>query len=281
VNAFGLNSWTTGDDVDAVTDARVAGEAGYRFVEYRDAKIERHLAAGGTLASLRAAVEEAGVAVLSVNTLEDSTLHTGAALQSVVERCRTLASWARELGCPYVIAGPSYLPPDGIGQAVLRERSIESLKRIVDAAGACGVRVGFEYHGYANCSVHTLADAMSLIEAVDDPRLGIVLDAFHFYVGGSAWTELDRLDAARIFIVHLDDVEHGDRARLRKPDRTIPGEGVLPLRDMVRRIRGTGYDGAWSIEMFREDFWARDPHIVARRSLDAMRRLFDQLAPPG
>lgn len=275
MTAFGLNSWTTGDAVDAVTDARVAGEAGYRFIEYRDAKIERHLAAGGTLASLRAAVEEAGVAVLSVNTLEDATLHTGAGLDSVVERCRTLAAWAQALACPYVIAGPSYLPPDGIEQAVLRKRSVESLRRIVEAAGARGVRVGFEYHGYANCSVHTLADAMSLIEAVGDPRLGIVLDAFHFYVGGSAWEELDRIDAARIFIVHLDDVEHGDRARLRKPDRTIPGEGVLPLRDMVRRIRGTGYDGAWSIEIFREEYWAKDPRIVARRGLDGMRSLFD------
>jgi len=33
---FGLHSWTTGDDVAVLKDIRVAGEAGYDFVELRD-----------------------------------------------------------------------------------------------------------------------------------------------------------------------------------------------------------------------------------------------------
>jgi len=49
---FGLNSWTTGDAVDAATDIRVASAAGYQFVELRDWKIEQHLAQGGRLARL-------------------------------------------------------------------------------------------------------------------------------------------------------------------------------------------------------------------------------------
>ena len=40
MNGFGLNSWTTGDGADVLTDLRVCAQAGYQFIEWRDHKIE-------------------------------------------------------------------------------------------------------------------------------------------------------------------------------------------------------------------------------------------------
>jgi sugar phosphate isomerase/epimerase len=146
---FGLNSWTTGDAVDAATDVRVASEAGYQFVELRDWKIEQHLARGQSLAALREQARTAGIGVLSVNTLDDCTLHQGVKQAALIERCHRLCEWAAALGAPYVIVGPSYQPEQVLDVATVQTRTAEALGVYARVAADCGVTIGFEYHGYA------------------------------------------------------------------------------------------------------------------------------------
>jgi 2-keto-myo-inositol isomerase len=271
---FGLNSWTTGEAASAPTDVRVAAAAGYQHIELRDGKLERHMAAGGSLADLRERIAEAGLRVLSVNTLDDSTLHEGERLEALVERCHTLAAWAAALDCPQVIIGPSYLSDGRRDVEAIRGRTVEALARHAAAAAEHGVRIAFEYHGYAGCSINNLADARAVLDMLGDARVGLVIDAFHFYVGNSSFDELERFDGARIFIAHLADVDHADRATLRKPNRVLPGDGVLPVRDLIGCLRRAGYRGPYSLELFNEALWALDPMIVAKRGLRSMRRLF-------
>ena len=63
-------------------------------------------------------------------------------------------------------------------------------------------------------------------------------------------------------------------ATLRKPNRVLPGEGVLPVKDLVRRLERAGYRGPYSLELFNETLLAMDPMIVAQRGLTSMRSLF-------
>ncbi len=267
-----LNSWTTGDAVDARTDIRVAADAGYRFVELRDAKIEQFLASGGDLDTLRRDATQRGIGILDVNTLDDATLVTGSELDARVTRCSVLSRWARALGAPFVIAGPSYLPEGGLPRDLIRRRSVEALTRHVAAAAEHDVRIGFEFHGYARCSINTVADAMAVIEEVGDPRLGLVIDAFHFYVGGSTLADIERIDPARLFAIHLADVDHGDRTTLGKANRVLPGDGVLPLPTFVKAVRKTGYVGPFGLELFNQKLWDMAPQTIAQRGIDSMRR---------
>ena len=105
---LGLNSWATGDRASVIDDIRAAGAAGYRWVELRDAKIERYLASGGRIAEISRAADESGVRVLDVHTLDDATLVTGTSGDALIERCRLLSKWAGDLGARFVTVGPSY-----------------------------------------------------------------------------------------------------------------------------------------------------------------------------
>ncbi len=273
-----MNGATTGERADVATDIRAAAEAGYEFVELRDLKIERHLASGGTLDALRAQLRETGVGALSINALENATLREGQAFEPVLARCRTLCEWAQVLDCPYVIAVPSFLPEGGgvgggPGEVEVRRRTAAALRAMIGAANRFGVRVGFEFLGFPTCSVNTLRAARGIIEDVGDPRVGLVIDAFHFYIGGSQPEDLDGLDASRVFIVHLDDAPAGEPAGLTDAHRVLPGDGVIPLRALIRRLQAAGYRGAYSLELFRPEYWAWDPVELARRGLDSMRRV--------
>ncbi len=273
---FGLNGATTGEHVDIETDIRVAGEAGYLAVELRDTKIGRYLGSGGTLPALRGLLRDAGVEVLSINALEDSTLRTGARLEEILARCRVFCEWARALDAPYVVAVPSFLPPGagGLGgptEAEVRSQTVAALAAMAGVASAFGVKVGFEFLGFPACSVNTLGAARSILDDVADPTVGLVVDTFHFYAGGS---RLEDLDGSRIFLVHVDDAEAGDPAGLGDAQRLLPGEGVIPLKPMIARLEAAGYRGAYSLELFRPEYWAWPPAEIARRGHDSMRRLF-------
>lgn len=270
---FGLNGATTGP-ADLLTDVRAAAEAGYDGLELRDVKIQAFLDGGGSLYGLRRLLSDAGVEAASVNALERSTLGTESARSAVLRRCRTLCEWAAALDCPFVVAVPSPLEEAGDPKTVLAD-TVSALNAMADVAARYYVRIGFEFLGFANCSVNTLAQARAVVEEVNRPDVGLVIDAFHFFAGNSTWEMLDGLDPARLFLVHLDDAEDRPAHTLTDEHRLLPGDGIIPLRELVSRLERLGYRGMYSIELFRPEYWAWDPielAKVARRKMEALFR---------
>ncbi|MDR5695640.1 MAG: sugar phosphate isomerase/epimerase family protein [Armatimonadota bacterium] len=268
---FGLNGATTGK-ADLLLDIRVAAAAGYQYLEIRDVKLESYLQRGGTIEALARTFEDAGVRPLSVNALERSTLGTPETRKTVLDRLRRFCEWAEGLDCPYVVAVPSPLEAPMPREEVVTQ-SMKALQQIAEVAKEYGVKVGFEFLGFASCSVNTLELAAEIVDRVGDPSLGLVIDTFHFYVGGSSWSALETLDPQRIFIVHLDDAEDLPCHTLTDANRVLPGDGVIPLRDLVGRLEARGYRGPYSIELFRPEYWEWDPLDLAVKARERMEQL--------
>ena len=275
---YALNGATTGA-ADLLTDLRVARDAGYGAVEIRDTKLEAYLDGGGSLPDLRQAFREAGVQPLSMNAVERATLAVGAARAAVLGRCGTLSAWAEALGCPYVVAVPG--AADGTNAAAIRHASAEVLRELAIIARDHGVRIGFEFLGFRDCSVNTLAAAQAIVEEVGDPSVGLVIDAFHYYVGGSTWSMLEGLDPRSLFIVHVDDAEDRPRETLTDAHRLLPGEGVMPLQEMLGRLTAIGYEGFYSVELFRPEYWTWDPLALARAARERLDALFAGVEAAG
>jgi 2-keto-myo-inositol isomerase len=267
---LGLNGATTGA-AGLQTDLAAAAAAGYAAIELRDTKLEAYLGAGGSLAGIRAQCLDSRLAVASLNALEDSTLAAGAARQAVFARWRQLCAWAAGLACPVVVAVPSFL--SGQDPHTVREQTADALRRMAAAAHESGVRLGFEFLGFPTCSVRTLEAALDVIDTAGDPAIGVVIDAFHFFAGGSTWQMLEELDPARLLLVHLDDAENLPFDRLTDAHRLLPGDGIFPLREFVRRLQALGYAGVFSLELFRPEYWTWDPFELAgigRRKMEAL-----------
>lgn len=278
--ALGLNGTTTGPRVDLLADIRLAGEAGFDFVELRDDKLEAYLGAGGSLAAARRALAEAGVRCASLNALEDATLAEGAAWEARLERWRTLCRWAEGLGCDLVVAVPSRRPP-GMAAAEVEVRTRRALAALAAAARPHGVRAGFEFLGFAWCSVNTLADAATIVGSLATAAVGLVVDTFHCHVAGVEPAALARLDPRRLFLVHLDDVVDRPQGELADADRVLPGEGVMPLAAMLGGVAAAGYRGGYSVELFRPEYWAGDPRALVRRAHAAARRVLAAVGAGG
>ncbi len=279
MHRLGLNGATTGP-ADLLTDLAVARDAGFDALEIRDAKLEAYLAQGGALTDLARAFADARLLPLSLNALERATpLSPGPARQTTLERCRTLCLWASRLGCPYVVAVPG--PAAGLSGAAVRQASVETLRAMAEIGRDHAVSIGFEFLGASDCSVRTVAAAREIVEEVDDPAVGLVIDTFHYYVGGSTPQMLEGLDPRRLFIVHMDDAEDRPREALTDAHRLLPGEGVIPLRDLIQTLEGLGYDGVYSVELFRPEYWAWDSLALARACRERLDAFFAGLADRG
>jgi 2-keto-myo-inositol isomerase len=96
------------------------------------------------------------------------------------------------------------------------------------------------------------------------PQVGLVIDSFHFYAGGSTIESIDALEAERLFIFHINDAEDRPREQLEDRHRLLPGLGILPLKEIVAALGRIGYDRVASVEIFRPEYWERDPVALAR-----------------
>jgi 2-keto-myo-inositol isomerase len=81
---------------------------------------------------------------------------------------------------------------------------------------------------------------------------------------------IDALDPKRLFIFHINDAEDLPPDQLTDAHRLLPGLGILKLKDMIEAFKRIGYDQVASVEIFRPEYWERDPFEVAREAKAAV-----------
>ncbi len=267
---LGLNGATT-LKADLATDIAVAGKAGFDFIEIWAAKLIGYLDRGG-LDALRRDLRKARVTPATLNSVERITFNDPSGHIRMLEDFGRLCRVAEAIGCETILVVPSPRPKGASNQAVERE-SVRVLRELSRMAKPHGVRLAYEFLGFADCSVNSLAQCAAIVEKVARPNVGLVLDTFHFFAGGSTLASIRQVDPRDIFMVHLNDVERAPRRKMHDALRLYPGKGIIPLPGILKALRGIGYAGKMSVEIFRPQYWSRPPLQVARQARTASLRL--------
>tara|TARA_R110000850_G_scaffold107974_5_gene219850 strand:+ start:300 stop:1118 length:819 start_codon:yes stop_codon:yes gene_type:complete len=114
-------------------------------------------------------------------------------------------------------------------------RAEDQLSRLCVMAGEQGLDVGLEFTGFAG-GCNSLASAVALHGRVDQPNLGIAIDALHLVRTGGTLDQVQAVDPAIIAYAQLcdgPDFRIADDYIAEAMHRMIPGEGVFPLRKLV------------------------------------------------
>lgn len=246
---------------DLATDLQAAKAAGFDYLEIWKAKLKHR-----SIADLKQMFAEAGVPPLSINSIEHITFRDAEAYEGIKQECRELSEIAAAIECPYIVVVPGPLPATGVD--VVAE-SVPVLNELCDIAAEHGVALAFEFLGQPDCSVPTLALADEIVRSAGRDNLGLVIDSFHFYAGGSNVQMIEKLDPRLIYIFHINDAEDLPRVQLEDRHRLLPGLGILPLREMMSAFEKIGYDDVASVEIFRPEYWERDPFELAREAKKA------------
>jgi 2-keto-myo-inositol isomerase len=250
-------------------DVAAARAAGFDYLEIWAPKL-RNFLSHNPIADLRQLVGDAGVPPLSINSIEHITFRSTEDYEAIKQECRELSAIAAEIKCPYIVVVPGRMPA---GDVDVVEESFHVLAELCDIAAEHGVALAFEFLGQPDCSVPTLDLAAEIVRTAARDNLGLVIDSFHFYAGGSNVSMIEKLDPRLIYIFHINDAEDRPRAQLEDRHRLLPGLGILPLREMMAAFRSIGYDDVASVEIFRPKYWERDAFELARDAKTAAEQI--------
>ena len=148
--------------------------------------------------------------------------------------------------------------------------------RLARVAADCGVRLAIEPLNpilmNADTFLCTLRQAARLVDEVDHPAFGLFVDVWHVWEDAEALAMIDQ-HGPKIFGVHVNDW-NPPRAF---GDRHLPGDGEIPLVSLLRAIHATGYDGAYTLEIFSETHLEGSLWLDPRRTVSEGRRQFHEI----
>lgn len=156
--------------------------------------------------------------------------------------------------------GPGY-PNDAAGTLARME---EAFQELADYALPYGVRLVLEPINVHQASyIHTSQDGMAMVERVDRPNFGLMLDVYHMNI-----EDVDIYDSFReagrlCWFVHLAD-----------NNRKWPGSAHLDFEWIISVLNVIGYDGYVSLEILP---WP-DPDTAARSAIASLRRYIPKQA---
>ena len=245
---------------------RIAGRLGYDAIEPWNDEVDDHLAHGGSMADLVAAISDHGLRVASMIALFDWTERDPSRFAASLVECRRRMEQAAALGSPYIVASP----PDG---PVDLSFAADRFAQLMEIGREFGIRPAMEFLGFVQ-GVHTLESARIIAEGKGDPEAKIVADVFHLLRGGGSIDDLLQMPGDRMAIFHINDLPASPPATQQTDsDRVMIGDGVADLPRVIENLRTIGYNGPLSLELFNPRLWEADPVSVCRDGLDRMRAL--------
>lgn len=140
------------------------------------------------------------------------------------------------------------------------EAKLAGLPLLVENASAFHVDFGL---------TSTLRDTLRLAEIAD---MGVCLDLFGCWTEGSL-EETIRAAVPRCGLVQVSDYVLGDRSL---PCRAVPGDGVIPLQQLLGWILDAGYEGAFDIELLGPRIDAEGHENAAARAATVIGAVLSQ-----
>lgn len=212
-------------------------EDGVRLLKDSGLHVSNYCAAGFFTMGEDACQETVDAAVASTITAIDETATLGA-------------------DCLVVVTGPvSCFGVDGAMEMIM-----PSLRAVAAAADERGVDLGLEALHPMDITtwsmVRTINQALDIIEEIDRPHFGLMLDLYNTWWDPQVVDGIRRAGAAgRIKGVHMADWRNPTRSFT---DRTIPGRGIIPLERLIGEVEATGWTGPYDVEIFSDELWAAD-----------------------
>ena len=227
----------------------------------------------GTPADVRRLCEDLGLAIYLFQPFRDFEGVSPERLARNMERARRKFDLMHELGTDRMLAC-SNVSPETIADDALIVDQLGELARLAEEAG---VIVGYEALAWGR-HVNSYKHAWRLVDAVNRPSLGLVLDSFHTLSIGDSVDEIASIPGDRIAFVQIADapVLAMDVLEWSRHYRCFPGQGAFDVAGFTASVLEAGYTGPLSLEIFNDGFRAAPTAITAADGHRSLRFLEEE-----
>lgn len=268
----GVSPWPLAINSSTIRPATVRGkveaaaEAGWDAIELWINDLEKFEAEEGSLNLLNTMIKDKGMFVPNIIGLWDCMPSTQEEFDASLPATRERMRRSGEVGSEFVAAIPA--PDRADFDLKWGAEKYRELMRI--GREDYGVKVAIEFVGFMK-GVHRLGQACALAVDADDPAACIIADTFHLFRGGSGFNGVRHLQGSLLANFHWNDVlDEVPRDQQGDEHRVYPGDGILPLGQLLKDLKAIGYTRTLSLEIFKREYWEMDPKVVAKTGLQKM-----------
>ena len=240
----------------------IAIEAGYDAVEPWDSDLQEYEKSGGDLKEIGKYIRDKGLFVPSMIGLWGSLPENESAFQESLPATRNRMRMASEIGCEHV-----QTIPNKVGENFDRRFVADCYRRLID--------IGIQEYNVKPALVFvemfplkTMGQALGIASDADHPEARIIPDVFHMYISGGGFQGLKLLQGNAMAIFQFNDAPRGMAMEdMKDKDRVFPGDGILPLPEILQDLKATGFAGCVSLELYNQEYYKRDLLEVAKTGL--------------
>jgi sugar phosphate isomerase/epimerase len=226
--------------------------------------------AGISDAELRGRLDQAGVGIGYIDGL--SSPLPGTPLGASEDECFAMADALRTNAVNVVHLGG---PPVPVAEMA------EVIGALAERAAGRGIRLFLEF--LPGTGIPDFTVACELARAAGPDRVGVMLDTWHLARSGGGPDLLVGDAPALVGALQISDRRRSQDAAPYVPmsGRHLPGQGELPLLDILARVLAARPELAVGIEVLNDELRAMRADLAAATAADSLRSLLERLpAPP-
>ncbi len=177
------------------------------------------------------------------------------------------------------LGATTLLTPASTHHACVAHREEDDLRWLVKEADKRGLRVAFEAMAWST-HINTTVQAWQMVQRINAPNLGLVVDAFHIFARNRTIADLAGIPMEKIFLVQLSDLStlpgQDQLIDTARHSRLLPGQGNFPLYTLLDYLETQGYAGPLGLEVFNDSYHQQAPDEVAKEAMHALKRCIAQ-----
>ena len=214
----------------------IAIEAGFDAIEPWDGELKEFEENGGDLKVLGKKIRDHGMFVPSMIGLWGCMPENEAAFQKSLPETRNRLRMASEIGCEFAQA-----IPNKIGENYNSKFAASCYRRILEI-GLKEYNINPALVFVEMFPLKTLGQAAALALDANHAKAKIIPDVFHMYISEGGFEGLKQLNGDLFAIFQFNDApKNMKRADMKDKDRVYPGDGILPLEQILRDLKQSGF----------------------------------------
>jgi sugar phosphate isomerase/epimerase len=240
----------------------IAKAAGYDAIEPWDGELAEYEKGGGNLKELGKRIKDSGLFVPSMIGLWGCIPKTKEEFEQSLPATRNRMRMASEIGCTYVQAIPNQVGDN------FNPQFVSDCYRQLLEIGLREYNINPALVFVKMFPLKRMGQATAIALDTNHPKAKIIPDVYHMYISEGGFEGLKLVKGDLFAIFQFNDAPSGmELDKMEDKHRVYPGDGILPLQQILKDLKGTGFKGCLSVELYNPEYWKQDLLEVAKTGL--------------
>lgn len=185
--------------------------------------------------------------------------------RDAVDYLKLSLDMAREMGADYMLVSPAHAGYEASYEEIW-DRMLRTLRELTAHAETVGVKLvvetltPFESNAFKNAN-----DLQELFKRIDSPYIVGMVDIVPPFVQQESIMAYFSKLGQKLYHMHIIDGEMATDSHI------MPGDGAIPIQEMLCELKEIGYDGTATIELVLG--YINEPRMYARRAINRVREM--------